>query len=75
MGARKKEQFVVVEARTAKGKAKMSYHGEKWEYRGDVDNMQFYRRQGPSIVVRSQDGSQVLFIRKQDDPDFTYRMV
>lgn len=75
MAAKKKEQFVILEAKTDKGKEKIGYHGEKWVFRGEVENLKFNRRQGPSIVVRSRDGSRILFIKKQDDPDIKYRML
>lgn len=75
MATKKKEQFVILEAKTDKGKEKLGYHGEKWVFREEIENLKFCRQQGPSIVVRSRDGSKVLFIKKQDDPDITYRMV
>lgn len=73
--ASKKETYVILEAKNEKGKAKIGYHGEKWIYRGDIDNLKFVRSQGPSIVARSRDGKKVLFIKKQDDPDLKYRIL
>jgi len=73
--ATKKQQMVIVEAKTDKGKEKISYHGDKWYFRGEVENLKFNRTQGPSIVVLSRDGSKILFIKKQNDPDLTYRIV
>lgn len=73
--ATKKVTYVCVEAKTEKGKEKLGYHGDKWEYRGEVENLKFVRSQGPSIVVRSRDGKKILFIKKQNDPDLTYRIL
>jgi hypothetical protein len=73
--ANKKITYVIIEAKTDKGKEKLGYHGDKWEYRGEVETLKFVRSQGPSIVVRSRDGKKILFIKKQDDPDLKYRIV
>jgi hypothetical protein len=73
--ATKKRIIVIVEAKTEKGKEKIGYHGDKWEHRGEIENLKFLRSQGPSIVVRSRDGSKILFIKKENDPHFIYRVV
>jgi hypothetical protein len=73
--AAKKQRYVILEAKTEKGKEKIGYHGEKWEFRDEIDNLKFVRSQGPSIVVRSRDGSKILFLKKEGDPDITYRFV
>ena len=73
--AAKKQKIVILTAKTDKGKEKIDYHGEKWYLRDEVSNMRLVRSQGPSLVVRSRDGSKILFIKKQDDPDIEYRIV
>ncbi len=73
--AAKKQTIVILQAKTEKGKEKISYHGEKWYLKEEVATMKLVRSQGPSLVVRSRDGSKILFIKKQDDPDIEYRIV
>lgn len=75
MASTKREKFVILEAKTDKGKEKLGYHGDKWILRDEIENLKFDRRQGASIVVRSRDGSKILFIKKTDDPDFNFRIV
>lgn len=73
--AAKKQTIVILSAKTDKGKDKIAYHGEKWYLKEEISNLRFVRSQGPSLVVRSRDGSKILFIKKQDDPDIEYRIV
>lgn len=73
--ATKKQIIVILTAKNDKGKEKIAYHGEKWYLREEITTMRLVRSQGPSLVVRSRDGSKILFIKKQDDPDIEYRIV
>ncbi len=73
--ATKKQKIVILTAKTEKGKEKISYHGDRWYLREEVAAMKLLRSQGPSLVVRSRDGTKVLFIKKQNDPDIEYRII
>lgn len=73
--ASKKQTVVILQAKTEKGKEKIAYHGEKWYLKEEITTMRLVRSAGPSLVVRSRDGSKILFIKKQDDPDIEYRIV
>jgi len=73
--AAKKQKAVILTAKTEKGKEKIGYHGEKWYFKEEIATMKFVRSAGPFIVVRSRDGSKILILKKQDDPDIEYRIV
>ena len=75
MPKKSKEQYVLVSAKTDKGKDKISYHGEKWLFREEVTQLKFTREPGPFLIFRSRDGTRVLFVKKQDDTDIAYRFV
>lgn len=70
-----KSKWVKLDATSDAGRDKIRQYTDKWEYRGEIEGLRYIRDQGPSIVVRSRDGSKIIFIKKQNDPNFKFRMV
>lgn len=67
--------IVIVEAKTEKGKSKISYHGERWYLVEVVEKLKFSRIPGPYVIVKSRDGASVLCIKQENDLDFQYRIL
>lgn len=69
-----KIQYVGLDAKTEIGQQKLGYHGSKWLHLGE-EVPKYARYQGLCLVLRSRDGSKVLFVRKCNDPDLSWRML
>lgn len=71
----KKVKYVVIEPISEKGKKELAYHTTKWEFREEIEKLKFSRDPGPFLVLRSLDGSKVLFVKKEGDLHFRWRTV
>lgn len=72
---KKKQVFAILEPKNDEARSKLAHHGEKWHFLEEIPNLKYVRSQGPSVVVRSRDGTKVLFIKKLDDPYFKYYLI
>lgn len=72
---REKIPYIVLTAKTAVGKEKLSYHGERWILKGKTEKLKFTRDPGPWLIVISRDGKKCIHIKEKDDLDFTTRML
>ena len=71
--AAKKQPLVVLEPKNDAAREKLEYHGLVWQYRGESET-KYQRNKGLCIIARSLDGKKVLFISKENDIDYGYRM-
>jgi len=72
--AAKKQNLIILEPKTEIGKERIGYHGERW-YLIDKLIPKFARTKGECYVCRSRDGSKVLMVRVENDPDIAYRLL
>jgi hypothetical protein len=78
MAREKKDQYVVITPKNKSGEKRLSYHGTKWIFRRQTDTPPAsYAKAGEGvwILAMSTDGKTILWIKKQDDPDFDVRML
>lgn len=75
MAREKKEPLVELTPKNESGKKRMSYHGNRWVLRQEVETLGGCRIPGPWLGVRSRDGKTFLWIHKNNDTDFTVREV
>ena len=73
--ASKKKLMARVEARNPEAQAKIGYHGDLWQITEENHVMRYNKGKGPCYVLRSRDGSKVLFVAMTDDNDFIVRKV
>lgn len=73
--ANKKEKVAILEPKNEEAKQKLGYHGSKWYVRGEVNGLRLVRTQKESYVLRSRDGTKILFVQKQNDPYFKVRVL
>lgn len=71
--ASKKRHLIMLELKTDEAKEKISYHGLKWEFLEEIEKRKYSSEVGPFLVLRSLDGSKILFIKKDGDHHFKYR--
>jgi len=73
MSREKKETIVELTPKNESGKKRMSYHGDRWVLRQEIDTLGTGRISGPWLGCRSRDGKAFLWIHKVNDADFTVR--
>lgn len=66
----KKEKYAVLTPKTEEANKKLSYHGNRWLLKGEVESLKFSRTVGPFYLLISRDGKKCLHIQKTNDPDF-----
>lgn len=67
--------YVEITPKNESGKKRMAHHGSRWIFRSESDTIKFSREPGPWVGLMSRDGKDFLWIKKNNDPDFTIRMV
>jgi hypothetical protein len=72
--AAKKQILIVLTPKNSAAKEKLTYHGEVWDFRGEIPHLRYNRAKGACLIARSKDGSKILFISKENDCDFDYRL-
>lgn len=73
--AAKKKTLIVLEPKNDKAREKLGYHGSSWYFRGIEEKLKFARFKGKCLAAISRDGSKVIYISEENDPDFEYRIV
>ena len=73
--AARKIPTIRLEARNDKAKANLGYHGDAWYLMEENHILKYNKIKGKCYVLRSRDGTKVLFVSMENDPDYGIRKV
>ena len=69
------KHFVMLTSKNENGKMKLGHHGEKWIVLGKQEGLKFSTDKSVHLKLLSRDGSKLMLVKEQNDPDFDIRTV